>query len=175
MGRNGLAVGDVVEINTVTGQVVEIGLFRTTLLETGNWTAKGHPTGRRTAFNNKFAISGQFFNFSTAGQWMWDEITVGIPAGEDTPAVIERVRKVVSEETEEDARLAEAEWSRSSLQHGLSGFSADPDVNLRPSATGFDLIIRYVTRATGRFERRNKLYGCVLEAIAQTPAEPAAA
>ncbi len=178
MGRNGLGVGDIVEINSVTGDVVEIGIFRTTLLETGNWTAKGHPTGRRVAFNNKFAISGQFFNFSTAGQWMWDELTVTVPTGQDPRAAIDRVQKVVADETGDDAQLAEAEWRRSSLQRGLSQFSASPDVNLRPSSAGFDLVVRYVTRATGRFDRRNRLYGCVLDAVhASDPAQntPAAA
>jgi hypothetical protein len=82
MGRNGIRVGDWVEINGVAGEVVEVGLFRTTLLETGNWTDKGHPTGRRVRFLNSFAVTGQFFNFSTAGQWMWDEISVNVPAGE---------------------------------------------------------------------------------------------
>ena len=72
MGKNGIRIGDWVEINGVGGEVVEVGLFRTALLETGNWTDKGHPTGRRVTFMNSFAVTGQFFNFSTVGQWMWD-------------------------------------------------------------------------------------------------------
>jgi hypothetical protein len=74
MGRNGIRVGDWVEIDGVGGEVVEIGLFRTWLLETGNWTANGHPTGRKISFLNGFAIKQKYFNFSTSGQWMWDEI-----------------------------------------------------------------------------------------------------
>ena len=49
-------------------------LFTTTLLETGTLADKGLPTGRRITFMNGFAIRGQYFNFSTTGQWMWDEI-----------------------------------------------------------------------------------------------------
>ena len=74
MGRNGIRVGDWVEINGVVGEVTEIGLLRTVLLETGNWTDTGHPTGRKVAFVNSFAIEGHFFNFSTTGQWLWDEL-----------------------------------------------------------------------------------------------------
>ena len=59
--KNGIRAGDWVEINGVGGEVVEIGLFRTALLETGNWTDKGHPTGRRVTFINNFAITGQYF------------------------------------------------------------------------------------------------------------------
>ena len=62
MGKNGIRVGDWVEIGGLGGEVVDIGLFRTALLETGNWTDKGHPTGRRVTFINNFAITGQYFN-----------------------------------------------------------------------------------------------------------------
>ena len=65
MGKNGIRIGDWVEINGVAGEVAEIGLFRTSILESGNWTDQGHPTGRRVSFTNSFAIKGQYFNFTT--------------------------------------------------------------------------------------------------------------
>jgi small-conductance mechanosensitive channel len=165
MGKNGIGVGDVMEINSVQGEVIDIGVFRTTLLETGNWASTGHPTGRRVAFNNKFAISGQFFNFSTAGQWMWDEFTVTVPTDEDTAATVERVQKTVAAETEADSKSAEREWIQVSRKHGLSQFSAEPAVNVRPVGAGVELVVRYVTRATGRFERRNTLSQTVLDSL----------
>jgi small-conductance mechanosensitive channel len=165
MGKGGIGVGDIVEINSVQGEVVDIGLFRTTLLETGNWASTGHPTGRRVAFNNKFAISGQYFNFRTSGQWMWDELKVTVPAGEDTGALLERVETLVKKETETDSRQAEKEWRQVSKLHGLSQYSAEPAVNARPAGAGIELVVRYVTRATDRFERRNTLAQAVLDAL----------
>ena len=76
MGKNGIRLGDWVEINGVTGEVVELGMFHTVLLETGNWTDSGHPTGRRVTFTNSFAVEGHYFNFSTSGQWLWDELQI---------------------------------------------------------------------------------------------------
>ena len=125
MGKRGIRVGDWVEINGVGGEVAEIGLFRTTLLETGNWTDKGHPTGRRVTFINSYAIRGQYFNFSTTGQWLWDELTISIPASEDTYAMVESVHKMVIQETDKDAKLAEDEWKRGAHQDGLSQFTAE--------------------------------------------------
>jgi small-conductance mechanosensitive channel len=100
MGRNGIHVGDWVEINGVAGEVVEIGLLKTVLLETGNWTDAGHPTGRKVSFMNNFAIEGHFFNFTTSGQWMWDELKVTIPANQDPYVVIDGIQKLVATETE---------------------------------------------------------------------------
>ena len=158
MGKNGIRIGDWVEINGVGGEVVEIGLFRTALLETGNWTDKGHPTGRRVTFLNSFAIKGQYFNFSTSGQWMWDQLTLSLPAAEDTYATIEQICKMVMKETEAEARLAEQEWKRASQRDGLNHFAAGLSVDMRPSATGIDMVLHYVTRASARFEVRNRLY-----------------
>jgi small-conductance mechanosensitive channel len=165
MGRSGIRVGDWVEINGVGGEVLEIGLFRTALLETGNWTDKGHPTGRRVTFINNFAISGQYFNFSTAGQWMWDEISVNIPQGADTYKTIEAIHKAVLKQTEKDAALAQDEWQRSTKQNGLSQFTAQPSVDMRPASSGVDIIVRYVTRAGDRFEMRNHLYQAVIDLL----------
>jgi len=165
MGHSGIGVGDIVEIDGVAGEVIDIGLFRTTLAETGNWTASGHPTGRRVAFNNKYAISGKFFNFSTSGQWMWDELTVNVPEDENTYATIERVHATVVSSTKDDAAEAEKEWSKVANTHGIANFTAEPAVNLRPAGSGVDLVVRYITRASDRFEQHNKLYQRVLEAI----------
>jgi small-conductance mechanosensitive channel len=162
MGKNGIRVGDWVEINGVGGEVVEIGLFRTSLLETGNWTDKGHPTGRRVTFINNFAITGQYFNFSTTGQWMWDEIVVNVPTGPNSQKVIDAIRTAVQQETEKDTKLAEEEWQRATKQRGLSHFTAEPSVDMRPAAAGVDVIVRYVTRATDRFDMRNRLYEAVV-------------
>lgn len=175
MGKNGIRVGDWVEINGVGGEVTEIGLMSTTLLETGDLADRGHPTGRRITFLNNFAIRGKFFNFSTAGQWMWDEITVSIPETGDTQKIVEQIRKAVEKETEESAGVAEHEWKRGARGDGLSRFSAAPVVNLRPSSSGFEVLIRYVTRASERFGVRNRLYQDMIELMhkgnTETPAD----
>jgi small-conductance mechanosensitive channel len=162
MGKNGIRVGDWVEINGVGGEVVELGLFRTALLETGNWTDKGHPTGRRVTFMNTFAVTGQYFNFSTTGQWMWDEIRVNVPAGAAGEKTIGAIEQAVVAETQKNSKLAEIEWQRSTKARGLSQFTATPSVGLRPVASGVDVLVRYVTRAGDRFEMRNKLYATVV-------------
>lgn len=171
MGKNGVRVGDWVEINGVAGEVVEIGLFRTSLLETGNWTDRGHPTGRRVIFLNKFAISGQYFNFSTNGQWMWDEITINVPGSGDNRQMIDGIRSAVLKETEADSKLAEVEWRRVTGHNGVSQFSANPSVDMRPAPSGTDVVVRYVTRAGDRFEVRNRLYQAMIDLLHRPPSQ----
>jgi hypothetical protein len=164
MGPNGVRVRDWVEIDGVGGEVVKLGLFRTWLLETGNWTANGHPTGRRVSFLNGYAIKGKYFNFSTVGQWMWDEIKVSVPPGTGIPPLIKGIYEATVKTTETDAKMAEAEWKRVTHEEGSPQFSAMPSVNLRPAGAGVvDIVIRYITRAGVRVEARNRLFAMIVE------------
>lgn len=158
IGRNGLRVGDWVEINGVSGEVIEIGLLRTVLLEMGNWTNTGHPTGRRVAFMNGFAIEGHYFNFSTAGQWLWDEVRVTVPAGGDPYRMAEEIRDTVERATGADAQQAAQEWERVTRQYGTRPFSARPAVELRPTGGGIEVVVRYISRAPQRDERKTRVH-----------------
>lgn len=163
MGRNGIRVGDWVEIKGVGGEVVEIGLLRTVILETGSWSDSGHPTGRRVAFVNSFAMEGHYFNFSTAGQWMWDEFKVLIPLGQDPYPVLEGVQKLVEAETQANAEVAEKEWRETTSRYRVRAFSTTPGIQVVPTAMGMEIRARYITRAFQRHETRRSLYQAVVE------------
>src|SRR6266436_6861707 len=156
MGRNGLRVGDWVEIDGVVGEVVEIGLLRTVLLETGNWTDTGHPTGRKVAFVNSFAIEGHFFNFSTTGQWLWDEVEILVGQNENPYPLVESIQKLVEAETRSSAEQAEREWQKSAGYR--KSLTAAPAIHLRPTGAGVEMQIRYITSANNRYVTRANLY-----------------
>jgi small-conductance mechanosensitive channel len=158
MGKNGMRLGDWVEINGVSGEVVDLGMFHTVLLETGNWTEAGHPTGRRVTFANSFAIQGHYFNFSTSGQWLWDEVLVLVPYERDPHAVADAILKEVLAITGDTSREAEREWQRAARTQREITFSAAPGIIIRPAAGGVEVAVRYVTRASERFKLRTRLY-----------------
>lgn len=168
MGKNGIRLGDWVEINGVTGEVVELGMFHTVLLETGNWTDSGHPTGRRVTFTNSFAIEGHYFNFSTSGQWLWDELQVVLPAGRDPYPIVNAIQKKVLEATAESSKLAEKEWQSVARTKGVANtLTAAPAINVKPVAGGVEIAVRYITRANERYQMRAKLYQSAVDLLGQ--------
>lgn len=169
MGKNGIQLGDWVEIEGVGGEVVEIGLLHTVLLETGNWSDAGHPTGRRVSFVNSYAVEGHYFNFSTSGQWLWDELQVFIASSEDPAPIAQAIQKMVAGETSANARVAEEEWKRVTSARGLQAFSAEPSVSVRPTSSGIEITVRYITRASQRHDVRTRLYQSVIEMLQGRP------
>jgi small-conductance mechanosensitive channel len=165
MGKNGLRVGDWVEINGVAGEVIEINLLRTVLLETGNWTDTGHPTGRKVAFVNSYAIEGHFFNFTTSGQWMWDELQITVPPNQDPYPLLDAIQKTVAKETESNAAAAEKEWQNAASNYKVRSVSAAPTVNLRPTSVGVEVHVRYIARAQERSAIRARLNQALVELL----------
>jgi small-conductance mechanosensitive channel len=176
MGKNGIRLGDWVEINGVTGEVVELGMFHTVLLETGNWTDSGHPTGRRVTFTNSFAIEGHYFNFSTSGQWLWDELQVVLPAGRDPYPMVDAIQKIVLEATAETAKQAEKEWQGVTRSRDTAHtLTAAPAINVKPVVGGVEIAVRYITRANERYQMRAKLNQAAVDLLGQGFITPPAA
>jgi hypothetical protein len=165
MGRDGIRPGDLVEINGVTGEVVELGIFQTVLLETGDWAGSSHPTGRRATFNNSFAIEGHYFNFSTTGQWLWDEVQIVVPESRDPYPISESLRAEVEAATAESAQQAEVEWKGSRRAPQFATLTAAPAVNLRPIPGGAEITVRYVTRLGERAALRARLYRSAMDLL----------
>jgi len=163
IGKDGIRPGDWVEINGVGGEVLEVGPLHTVLLETGSWSDAGHPTGRKVTFVNSFAIEGHYFNFSTSGQWLWDELQVQAPLGSDALSIGEAIQKIAADETAANAKLAEEEWDRVTPSHAKRTFSAAPSLVVRPTELGVSILVRYLTRANERHAVRARLYRAVVE------------
>ena len=165
LGPDGIRPGDLVEINGVTGEVIEVGIFQTVLLETGDWGGSSHPTGRRVTFNNSFAIEGHYFNFSTTGQWLWDELQIVVPEGRDPYPISESLRREVEEATTESAQQAEAEWKGARRTPQFATLTATPTVNLKPIPGGAEISVRYVTRLSDRSALRARLYRAAMDLL----------
>jgi small-conductance mechanosensitive channel len=177
MGKNGIRIGDLVEINGVTGEVVELGMFYTVLLETGTWSESGHPTGRRVTFTNGFAIEGHYFNFSTSRRWLWDELHIMVPESRSPQPIVDAIRRQLEEGTAESARQAEAEWKIARRSPQIATIAAGPSIYLRPAGGGVEIVARYITHAAEREELRTRLYhtavemlgGVAIPSVAATP------
>jgi small-conductance mechanosensitive channel len=71
-------IGDRIETGGIRGDVVDISVLRTTLMEVGNWLGGDHNTGRIVTVSNAFIFKEPLFNYSRHLNYVWDEVTVPI-------------------------------------------------------------------------------------------------
>jgi hypothetical protein len=111
-------------------------------------------------------LDGHYFNFSTTGQWLWDELNVTLPATGDAYRLAEEIRRLVEHETEADFAQAVQDWERVARQYGAQSFSAKPTVNLRPTGgNGLEVVVRYITRAPQRYAVKSRLFQVIVNLL----------
>jgi hypothetical protein len=145
IGKYGIRVGDRVQIGSVSGEVIDLGLVRMHLMELSAQGPLG-ATGRVVAYANSivFQPSGGLFKQIPGVDFAWHETTLALPAGCDYVAVKEKlmaaVVDVVKEYHEEIVKQTkQIETTTASSSVG----GAKPQVQLHFSASGVQALVRY--------------------------------
>jgi hypothetical protein len=118
-------------------------------------------------FTNSFAIEGHYFNFSTSGQWLWDELKLVLASDQNPYPLVEAIQKTVRDATAASTGQAEKEWQHAAYSRDMSSLSAAPAVNVKPVIGGVEIAVRYITRATERYQMRSKLYEAAMNLISK--------
>jgi small-conductance mechanosensitive channel len=145
IGKYGIRVGDRVQIGSVTGEVIEMGLVRLHLMEVSGEPPMS-PTGRVVAFANSiiFQASGGLFKQIPGVNLAWHEITVSLPTGADYASLkdklVEATKSVIEDYREDIVRQTQEIQKAASSQ--MAG-DPQPQVQLRFSVAGVDATVRY--------------------------------
>jgi small-conductance mechanosensitive channel len=76
-------IGDRVRIGHVVGDVLDVGVLRTTVMEIGEWIQADQYTGRLVSVANRFVFSDPVFNYTQRWPYLWDEIMIPITYSSD--------------------------------------------------------------------------------------------
>jgi len=165
IGKAGITVGDRVEINNVKGDVIDIGLLRTSVLEVGNWVSAEQSTGRVVFFPNSFIFKNHFFNYSTGNSFIWDEVHITVTYESDwkrTQEIIEQVAQPICQEFVERAKANQAEVSR---RFHINLGTLTPYVYISIAESGVELVLRYLTEIRRRRATRDQICREILQAF----------
>lgn len=176
IGKYGIRVGDRVQVGSVTGEVIDLGLVRLHLMELSGQDGAMSPTGRVVAFANSiiFQASGGLFKQIPGINLAWHEITVRLPSGADAAALKAKLIEAVSaglKDYRDDILRQTQEMQRTAQVHGSA--DAQPQVQLRFSAEGVDAIVRYPVELMHAAEIDERVSREVLNVISSEPAAPA--
>jgi small-conductance mechanosensitive channel len=145
IGKYGLKVGDRVQIGAVTGEVVDIGLVRTHLMELGG-PADSQPTGRIVAFSNSvvFQAGPGIFKQIPGTSFIWHELKLTLASETDYHQAKQRILEAVEaalgsyrENIAAQGRMLERSLTT------VSPAELKPKVRLHYTPSGIDAVIRF--------------------------------
>jgi len=169
IGRMGLSVGDRVEINGVKGDVIDISVFRTALLEVGNWITAEQSTGRVVFFPNSFVFKAHFFNYHVGTQYVWDELHTVVTFESDWKHAAEGFTAIAQQILGEHTEAARRQMARMSRRYVVRVGKLTPIVYIQLDPSGVDLVLRYLIPVRERRNYSDLLTRKVLEFVADNP------
>jgi small-conductance mechanosensitive channel len=158
-------VGDRIEIGGEAGDVIDIGVMSTTLLEMGAWVQGDQPTGRVTLIPNGRVITQPVHNYTKDHSFIWEELTIPITYGSDWERARDVILSIVRQETGEITKQAEKEIERLGEKYYFPRKVVEPSVYITPTDNWITFHVRYVTEAKGRRILRNRLYSLILKEL----------
>ena len=113
-------VGDRIETGGIRGDVVDVDILRTTLMEIGNWLNGDHNTGRIVTVSNAFIFKEPLYNYSVYLRFIWDEISVPVTYESDWKRAIEIMLETVQQNHHYQDLLPKAEAQRRQARRKLA-------------------------------------------------------
>jgi small-conductance mechanosensitive channel len=117
---NPFNIGDRIETGGIKGDVVDIGILRTTVMEIGNWLDGDHNTGRLVTLSNAFIFKEPLFSYSVYLHYIWDEIRIPVPYGSDWQQAMVIMSNAVTQHSAFQELLPRAEEQRLELRKKIA-------------------------------------------------------
>ena len=156
-------VGDRVRVGEVVGDVMDISLLRTTVMEVGDWVKADQYTGRVVTVANRMVWVSPVYNYTRHWGYLWDEITLPITYESDWQRAAEIMLEHGQRYTEEMQADAEAKLSRMLDRYPLKETKVEPTLYLAMTDNWIELTLRFVVDAQERRGVKDRLHRDLLQ------------
>jgi small-conductance mechanosensitive channel len=148
--RRPFAVGDRIQIGNFRGDVIDLRIFKFTLLEIGNWVDADQSTGRILHLPNLMVLTEPIANYSKGFQYIWNEISVLVTFESDWQKAKEILKKIGSRHAEHLSASAEKRLKQASKKYMIFYTTLTPTVYTTVKDCGVLLTIRYLIQPRSR-------------------------
>lgn len=136
--------GDRIEINKMSGDVIDVGFFYTRMMEIGNWIGGDQYSGRIIQFANAQIFGASVFNYTRNFAYIWDEIKLPITYASNVKAATEMLKTVGGEYTREFMKNAEPQIEKMQRIFMTPRFEVEPMVFMKVTDNWVELTLRYL-------------------------------
>lgn len=161
------SVGQRVKIGDAKGDIIDIGVMRTTIMEMGDWVKGDQYNGRIISLANSYVFKERIHNYSAEYPFLWDEIEVPIRTESDHVLARKVFTEVVNEICKDYAVRSEAEWKKLALKFRVEQANVLPTVSLRFDQNWITFTLRYIVDFKSRRSTKDKIYTALLNEIAK--------
>lgn len=163
--------GDRVELGGIKGDVMDIGVLRTTIMETGEWVDGDLYNGRIVLVANSFVFKEPVFNYSGNFPFLWDEIKIPIQFGSNYDKTNTLLLNIGLEVAGSLTEKSKEKWTSLQKKYRLEDAQTMPMVSLTANDNWVEFTLRYVVGYRKRRTTKTILFTKILKEIEATNGE----
>jgi small-conductance mechanosensitive channel len=163
-------IGDRVRIGNIIGDVLDISVLRTTVMEIGEWVKADQYTGRVVTIANRTVFSDPVFNYTQHWRYLWDEIMIPITYDSNW----RRGAEIMLEHGQEYSADCQTQ-AKGELSDMMQRYPVLPDTPVEPTLytvmtdNWIEMTLRYVVDARERRTVKGQLHRELLQHFEAEP------
>jgi len=162
------SVGDRIRIGDTKGDVIDISILRTTVLETGNWVSGDLHNGRLARIPNSLALKGPVFNYTQGFRFVWDEIKVTLTPQSDHRFARTMLLSIAQETVADFMEDAEQTWKDIKDNYRIVNPGLEPIVTLAVNGGSLEFAVSYIVDYAHRTLMKDRLFTSIADEIANS-------
>lgn len=163
--------GDRVQLGGIKGDVMDIGVLRTTIMETGQWVDGDLYNGRIVLIANSYVFKEPVFNYSGDFPFLWDEIKIPIQYGSNYELAQEIILNAGIEVAGDLTVTSKEKWKSLQYKYRLEDAQTEPMISLVANDNWAEYTLRYVVDYKKRRKTKTTLFTKILTKIESTNGE----
>lgn len=164
--RKPFNTGDRIQIGNHSGDVIDIRLFKFSLMEIGNWVDADQSTGRVMHIPNSLVLSDVIINYSQGFRYIWNEIPVLVTFESDWEQAKSILLNVAHEFSAHFSAAAEKKLKEASKRFMIFYSSLTPTVYTSVKDSGVMLTLRYLVNPRERRGSEQDIWEAILRQFA---------
>lgn len=165
--RRPFVVGDRIQIGTNAGDVIDIRIFKFTLLEIGNWVDADQSTGRIIDVPNSYVLTETLANYHKGFHYIWNEIPVLVTFESDWKKAKSILLKIAGKHGSELSKAAEKRIKEASKKYMIFYHKLTPIVYTTVKDSGVLLTVRYFIDPRSRRGSEQAIWEDILKEFAK--------
>jgi len=161
-------VGDRIQIGNIKGDVVDINVLRTAIMEIGEWVDADLYTGRLIWISNGSVFDTAVYNYSGSFPYLWDQVKIPIKYGSNHILAQEIMYKVINDVVKDYIDDARESWKTVMRKFVVKKARIEPYIGLETTDNWIEFTIRYVVNYDKRLTTKNDLFTRILEEFNKT-------
>ncbi|NQS99744.1 MAG: mechanosensitive ion channel family protein [Candidatus Omnitrophica bacterium] len=164
--KHPFTVGDRVEIGTVKGDVIDVRMFQTALLEVGNWVEADQSTGRVVHVPNSSVFKERLFNYTKGFEFVWNEIKITVTFESNWQKAKQIILQHANPEIDKLKSTVQTSIDKMAQEYMIHYEKFTPIVYVNIAAHGIELNLRYLTGVRQRRNTQDRISQSILEDFA---------